>query len=91
MLVNSLQIFDKTGLCSHFLAGRRFFPVKQLLTVQRLHLIGPHLQVHVDDVNVRGRALSRNARAAEIKIGRILGSSCRLNKQLLLFVGNDTN
>ena len=78
LFVNSSQIFDKTGFCGHFLAGRRFFPVKQLLTLQRLHLIGPRLQVHVDDVKCAWASAIVQCANSWIKIGWILGSLCRL-------------
>lgn len=45
----------------HFLAGSNF----------RLCKVRLQLQVHVDDVKVRGRALSRNARIACIKRGLV--------------------
>jgi hypothetical protein len=72
-LVNSLQNFDKTEVCGHFMAGRRFFPVKRLSSVPRLHLIGPHLQVHIDDVKDAWANATRNARAAGIKFAESWG------------------
>jgi hypothetical protein len=50
------------------MAGRPFFPVKQLSSAQRLHLIGPRLQVYVDAVKGAWVSTMRNVRAAGIKI-----------------------
>ena len=67
LLVNtcSIQNFDKTGLCGCFLVGKRFF---QLSTVQRLHLIGLRLQVHVDDVKCLGECYRAMHKQLELKL-----------------------
>ena len=55
--------------------GKALLPGKTIIDCTK---ITSYWSLHIDDVNVRGRALLRNARAAGIKIGRILESSCRL-------------
>jgi hypothetical protein len=77
-LVKFNSIIKLKSVAIIFMAGRWFFPVKRLSSVPRLHLIGPRLQVHVDDVKGAWASATHNARAAGIKIGWILGSSCIL-------------